>query len=1099
MEWLHIKCSNLSKASDRRQIIDWKGPCCRSSTPPASPTPPPPQPPRNNPLPQPPNPPNSPPPPTTTSTTANTVEYADFNILQININGILGKLDELLHHMAKHNIHIAAIQETKLTIKSHMRATPNYTLVRKDREKDKGGGLAFLVHNLVPFQKVSSPANLKNDQHIEELTISINGNNTQLMIRNIYIPPSSSCSSNYRAPSYNILEGLNDTSIILGDMNAHHSFWHSQAAEDIRGRDIAETINASEYGILNEDTPTRITSNCKSSPDLSLATAALLPTCAWSTLTTLGSDHLPIIITLSTEDIKKIKAPNRTFINFKKADWAGFKEYTESIFCNSVSTNDVHVDEKHFRTTLNKATKIFIPQGRIPKIINAMPTEAVKMMDERDRLRTEDPSDERILILNKEIQSKVNNHRKDKWIEHLNSCEQGSQKLWKTIKSINKPDLQPDNQGINFNGKTENDPKRIANHLNRQYTPGATTKPSKEFRSTLRKMRKKNDDEKINITMTQTSEAIKQAKSSKALGPDDISPIMLKHLGPYGIKFLTELYNNSTNQAIIPYLWKVGRIIPLLKPGKPADEGPSYRPVSLLSPAAKILEKILQEPISNGIELEPHQHGFRKGRSTVTALQEISDYITEGLNKNKPVNRTVAVAIDLSKAFDTVDHEILLTEISLLPINSHIKRFLFAYLRGRMTYVEFRGSKSKYRKMRQGVPQGGVLSPLLFNMYMSSMPSPPDSIKLVTYADDGTALSSGPAIDPICTRLNRYLDTLTEWFSRKNLQISPSKSSATLFTTFSNEMKIQLPIFINGSLVPTIQKPKLLGVTLDSMFTFKHHAINTVNKLQNRNNILKALAGTSWGMSKEVLLTTYKAIGQSILNYGCPIWTPALSKTHWENLQTCQNAGLRTALGCVKMTSTDHLHAEAKIMPVKDHCCMITEQFLLATQKPEHPNQINIFAPRPPRVMKNTIKEAYSANIQHLVQEDGISDAEYKAGLKTIHTKYVAETILNQQNNKVLNSPPPTIHISEKSLPRKTRVILSQLRSNYSTYLNSYMSRIDEKIINECPDCKESPHDTQHLFNCTEKPTILTTYSLWTKPREAALHLGLEVEEEEVT
>ena len=100
---------------------------------------------------------------------------------------------------------------------------------------------------------------------------------------------------------------------------------------------------------------------------------------------------------------------------------------------------------------------------------------------------------------------------------------------------------------MNFNGKTENDHKRIANQLNRQFTPGATTKPSKDFRSTTRKMRKKTDDDKINITMTQTSEAIKQTKSSKALGPDEISPIMLKHLGPYGIKFLTELYNNSVN------------------------------------------------------------------------------------------------------------------------------------------------------------------------------------------------------------------------------------------------------------------------------------------------------------------------------------------------------------------------------------------------------------------------------------------------------------------------------------------------------------------------------------------------------------------------
>ena len=114
-------------------------------------------------------------------------------------------------------------------------------------------------------------------------------------------------------------------------------------------------------------------------------------------------------------------------------------------------------------------------------------------------------------------------------------------------------------------------------------------------------------------------------------------------------------------------------------------------------------------------------------------------------------------------------------------------------------------------------------------MYMSSMPSPPGSIRL-TYLDDCTALSSGPVIDPICTRLNRYLYTLTEWVSRKSLQISPYQLSATLFTTFSYEMKIQLPIFIIRSIFPMIQKPKLLGVILDSMFSFEL-AINTVNKL----------------------------------------------------------------------------------------------------------------------------------------------------------------------------------------------------------------------------------------------------------------------------
>ena len=154
--------------------------------------------------------------------------------------------------------------------------------------------------------------------------------------------------------------------------------------------------------------------------------------------------------------------------------------------------------------------------------------------------------------------------------------------------------------------------------------------------------------------------------------PDEISPFMMKQLGPNTIKYLARLYNNSVNKAIIPHLWKVGKVIPLLKPGKPADQGTSYHPIYLLSPAAKILESILLGPINDSINLAHHQHCFRKSRLTVTALQSISYIITTGLNKKKPVERTVIVAIDLSKAFDTVDHEILITDISILKMNRHL-------------------------------------------------------------------------------------------------------------------------------------------------------------------------------------------------------------------------------------------------------------------------------------------------------------------------------------------------------------------------------------------------------------------------------------------
>ena len=132
------------------------------------------------------------------------------------------------------------------------------------------------------------------------------------------------------------------------------------------------------------------------------------------------------------------------------------------------------------------------------------------------------------------------------------------------------------------------------------------------------------------------------------------------------------------------------------------------------------------------------------------------------------------MAIDLSKAFDTVNHHLLLNDINNLPLNYHIKRFLCAYLRGRQTFVVFRNSKSTYRKVKQGVPQGGVLSPILFNLYMASMPSPPGSIKLVSYADDGNLLNSGPKIEPLVEELNSYLSILNTWFKSRNLFISPS-------------------------------------------------------------------------------------------------------------------------------------------------------------------------------------------------------------------------------------------------------------------------------------------------------------------------------------
>ena len=457
------------------------------------------------------------------------------------------------------------------------------------------------------------------------------------------------------------------------------------------------------------------------------------------------------------------------------------------------------------------------------------------------------------------------------------------------------------------------------------------------------------------------------------------------------------------------------------------------------------------------------------------------------------------VDIDLSRAFDTVDHDLLLQDIAELPINHHLKRFLFAYLRGRQTYVEFRGVKSKFRKMRQGVPQGGVLSPLLFNIYMSKLPTPTGKMKLITYADDSNVLNSGKKLEPICAELNTYLATLTSWFKTRNLSLSAPKSSATVFTTFGNEMSRVLPIEIDGTVVPTVKTPKILGVTYDNLMTFSHHAKQLKDRVAKRTNVLKSLAGTSWGKDKEVLLTTHKAISGSIINYCAPIWTPPLSETSWSGLQAEQNAALRVTTGCVKMSQVSHLHNETKMMPVREHCDMLSKQFLLATRKPDHPNHQSTQLTPPPRLMKENLQSRFLNDISPLTDEDRcVDEASYKAGLKLIHTDCVGKTIENLEDNKVLHAPAPEIHPSETLLPRKTRTTLAQLRSGYSTVLNSFLNRINPALYptDSCPKCGQSPHTTAHLFNCPADPTDTTIQDLWDDPLAAASFLGLPTTEE---
>ena len=271
-------------------------------------------------------------------------------------------------------------------------------------------------------------------------------------------------------------------------------------------------------------------------------------------------------------------------------------------------------------------------------------------------------------------------------------------------------------------------------------------------------------------------------KNTNSTGPDGLNIRHLKHLGPKGLDYLTKILNLSFNKNIIPQIWKLAKIIPIPKPNKDPHQGFSYRPISLLSPTAKLLEKIILPYITNNIRTINHQHGFKTKHSTTTALHQLTNHITTGFNQKKPPHRTITISLDMSQAFDTVNHYTLIEKLINTNTPNLITRFIANYIRGRKAFTQYKNKNSFKKQFKAGVPQGGVLSPTLFNIYMSDLPTPPRDIHVTTYADDITIYSSDKDYAIAQQRLQPYLEDVQTWTKTNDLKLNARKTMTTLFT-----------------------------------------------------------------------------------------------------------------------------------------------------------------------------------------------------------------------------------------------------------------------------------------------------------------------------
>ncbi|UYV73997.1 hypothetical protein LAZ67_11001769 [Cordylochernes scorpioides] len=380
-------------------------------------------------------------------------------------------------------------------------------------------------------------------------------------------------------------------------------------------------------------------------------------------------------------------------------------------------------------------------------------------------------------------------------------------------------------------------------------------------------------------------------------------------IGQKAIKWMAKLFTNILSTGSIPSVWKQAKVLAILKPGKTSDDPNNYRPISLLCIPYKILERIILNRISPIIEehLPIEQAGFRPGRNCAEQTLALTTTIEDGFQKKL---KTGAVFVDLTAAYDTVWREGLLYKLSKIINCKNIIKLINNFLTNRKITVHLNNKKSRPRTLNNGLPQGSVLAPLLFNVYTADIPAT-NSQKFL-YADDIALLHQEQSFSTLEQILNEDLKKLENFFSKWHLIPNPSKTVSSVFHLNNHKANRPLKLTFCNKPLSHDPCPKYLGVTLDRSLTFRQHLEKTRDKLKTRNNIMTRLAGTTWGCSADTLRTTALALVYSVAEYCAPVWERS---SHTDSIDAQLNQTMRLITGNMRPTPIDWLPYLSNIAP----------------------------------------------------------------------------------------------------------------------------------------------------------------------------------------
>eukprot|EP01060_Flectonema_neradi_P017713 TRINITY_DN2455_c0_g1_i6.p1 TRINITY_DN2455_c0_g1~~TRINITY_DN2455_c0_g1_i6.p1 ORF type:complete len:1291 (+),score=92.88 TRINITY_DN2455_c0_g1_i6:504-4376(+) len=659
-------------------------------------------------------------------------------VLSWNCRSLNHKGSYINHILGTYSPDVLCLQET--WIKKPFRHW-NYITYSQARS-GRGGGVITLVKRQIDQKRILVPVpTVKGD--VESLCVRINND---VDVFNIYAPPQSEIdTSNFVVPP---------KCILAGDFNAHSSRWSTKT--DKKGLSLRQWANRNQLLVSNEvKSITR--PGQQTSPDVVFySDSIILDKFMLLDDNQHNSDHLPLLVTydtLRTISANDNHASKRVVWDFDTTDWSKFR----------------YDLDKRLRK-MNRSQGVI----KKAKVFSKILLETAKKHTRR-----------RLLIrgrTKKRWKGSKSTTLQNKGNYLADQLDKGSgfAHAFRVVKDLGSNG----HHEVNLPGIDEKDlPEVFLEQFMKKETPRELRLPDPyEPASDL-------DDEICSpLRMIELKRAIKLLKKGKAPGPDGIHGVIIKNLTDKGMEVLLEIMNESWMSALVPQSWKEGRIKPILKPGKPHTSTASYRPITLTSTVGKLCERIIFDRLMHWLtvnkSLSCTQAGFRRGRNTCEQITLLVNAICEARMENK---RSVLLSFDFTAAFDKIDHQKLIDKMAALKIPSRFVKWVIGFLRKRSSRVEVNGCLSSYRTMTRGVPQGSIMGPLLYLLYVDDLAKKLEGAGATSalYADDTACIATGADLEEAAGNAQRLLDIVDWWCKDNDMQLSLSKTSGMIIGSAS--------------------------------------------------------------------------------------------------------------------------------------------------------------------------------------------------------------------------------------------------------------------------------------------------------------------------